>query len=65
VWLQLRPVFAVMLDVTNEQDRDLTPAADDHASLLEAVRTGRADDAVAILRAHLDGSQRRMENALS
>lgn len=65
VWLQLRPVFAVMLDVTNEQDRDLMPAAEDHAALLEAIRTGRADDAVGILRAHLDGSQRRMETALS
>lgn len=64
MWQQLRPVFAVMLDVTNEQDRDLHPAAEDHAQLLDAIREDETERALAILRDHLDGSRRRMQAAL-
>lgn len=64
MWQQLRPVFAVMLDVTNEQDRDLTPAADDHGALLDALRAGSVPAARILLAEHLDGSQQRMRRAL-
>ncbi|WP_223281203.1 GntR family transcriptional regulator [Streptomyces antnestii] len=64
VWEQYRPVFAVILDVTNTQDRDLHPAAEAHADLLHAVRSRDVAKATSLLSSHLLGAGNRLRTAL-
>jgi GntR family transcriptional regulator, gluconate operon transcriptional repressor len=64
VWEQYRPTFSVVLDVTNTQDIDLHPAAEAHSELLRAARSGRTEDAVGTLEAHLLGARERLRSAL-
>lgn len=63
IWLQYRPTFAGMLEVTNAEDRDLAPTFHDHEVLLDAVIARREVDALALLEDHLEGSRRRMLSA--
>lgn len=63
-WATHRDLFAAMLDVTNTQDRDLRPIAQDHADLADVVRGGDLQAALAALTGHLDGSLERMRAAL-
>ncbi|MDQ4213505.1 GntR family transcriptional regulator [Microbacterium capsulatum] len=65
MWDQYQPTFGAMLDVTNEQDIDLRPSADDHAALLALTREGRIPELAARLAEHLSGSERRMTTALA
>lgn len=60
IWLQYRPTFAGMLEVTNAQDASLTPTMEDHEVLLDAVTTGDRARALDLLEDHLEGSRRRM-----
>lgn len=64
LWNQYRPTFAVLLDVTNSQDADLHPSADDHAKLLRLARSGDRAQFAAVLSEHLAGSKNRMCTAL-
>lgn len=63
VWRQYEPTFAVMLAMTNAEDRDLGPTFADHVQLYELVSSGDAGDAAATLREHLDGSRQRLLRA--
>lgn len=63
VWQQYRPTFAGILSVTNAEDSDLHPTLDDHRDLLRAVESGDEEQAVLLLRTHLDGSRARMTAA--
>lgn len=60
IWLQYRPTFAGMLEVTNAQDDNLRPTMEDHDVLLDAVIAGDKDKALSLLEDHLEGSRRRM-----
>jgi len=60
LWHQYRPTFAALLDVTNAQDKDLHPAADDHGTLLRLAQEQQYDAFAAELSTHLAGSRRRM-----
>jgi GntR family transcriptional regulator of gluconate operon len=64
VWEQYRPTFAVLLNVTTAQDRDLHPSAESHVELLDTVLRGDTDGAVALLSEHLLGSRTRLHRAL-
>jgi GntR family transcriptional regulator of gluconate operon len=64
MWEQYRPTFGAMLDVTNEQDVDLRPSADDHAVLLDLTKGKKVSELMARLEEHLAGSQHRMTTAL-
>lgn len=64
LWTQYRPTFGALLEVTTAQDIDLRPSAEDHESLLVLAEKGRDADLVAALKVHLDGSKKRMKNAL-
>jgi GntR family transcriptional regulator of gluconate operon len=64
MWEQYRPTFGAMLDVTNEQDVDLRPSADDHAVLLELTRGKKVPELMVRLEEHLAGSQHRMTTTL-
>lgn len=64
-WEQYRPTFTVLLDITNAQDGDLHPPAEDHAVLLTDARSGDPDRAVTRLKDHLAGSSHRLRKALS
>lgn len=64
VWERYRPTFAVMIRITVAQDVDLHPSAVDHADLLEALRRGDEEAALAVLLPHLDGARDRMLTAL-
>ncbi|WP_425827899.1 GntR family transcriptional regulator [Streptomyces fractus] len=63
VWDQYRPVFTVLLDVTNTQDRDLHPSVDSHADLVRAFRAGDAEPAVALLSEHILSAGDRLRKA--
>lgn len=63
-WEQYRPTFEALLDVTIHQDSDLTDAAEDHARLLETMRSGDVDAATSALQRHLQGSEARMRAAI-
>lgn len=65
LWQQYQPTFAALLEVTNAQDRDLHPSADDHAHLLRLAHAGETDSFNAHLRDHLAGSKRRMRTAMT
>lgn len=64
VWAQYRPTFAVLLDITNAQDRDLRSSAQAHADLLDVAVSGDPDAAVALLADHLRGACDRLRGAL-
>lgn len=64
LWAQYRPTFGALLDMTNRQDPDLRPSADDHRELLDNLRAGAGDTFAESLRSHLEGSRRRMLDAL-
>lgn len=63
IWKQYEPTFAVMLELTNAEDRDLGPTYQDHLDLLNTVRAGDIQAAVDTLREHLQGSRTRLSNA--
>jgi len=63
-WEQYKPTFEALLDVTIHQDRDLTDAAEDHAQLLQTMRSGDEEAASAALARHLEGSHARMRAAI-
>lgn len=63
VWEQYRPTFAVLLNVSTAQDRDLHPSAESHVELLDTVLRGDTGSAVAQLSEHLLGSKTRLHNA--
>lgn len=63
VWQQYEPTFAVLLGLTNAQDRDLHPTLEDHRRLLEAARKGDAATVAALLSAHMAGSRSRLQHA--
>lgn len=65
LWRQYQPTFATLLDVTNAQDSDLHPSALDHARLLELAEAGDAKAFAQVLDAHLEGSRRRMRDAIA
>lgn len=65
LWRQFQPTFAALLDVTNAQDHDLRPSADDHTALLRHCRNKEADLFRSGLDRHLKGSLRRMLTAVS
>lgn len=64
VWEQYRPTFAVLLGVTNAQDRDLHPSAEAHADMLDAIRSKRGELTASLLSEHLLGSCNRLRGAL-
>lgn len=65
LWHQFQPTFATLLDVTNAQDADLHPSADDHHLLMQLTLDGDADAFAPALTRHLDGSRRRMAESLA
>jgi GntR family transcriptional regulator of gluconate operon len=66
IWDQYRPIFAVILRLSNEQDaHDLHPSAEDHEVLLAHALRGDIAQAKAVLDNHLRGSLRRIRRALS
>ena len=65
LWRQYQPTFATLLDVTNAQDADLHPSADDHVRLMELAGGGDLCQFVEALTEHLEGSRQRMRAALA
>ncbi len=65
LWRQLQPTFSTLLDVTNAQDADLHPSAHDHVTLMELVKARDAAGVEAALTRHLEGSRRRMSQAMA
>lgn len=63
IWRQYEPTFAVMLSMTNAEDRDLGPTFTDHVELYNLARSGAPDTAAQTLREHLDGSRQRLLRA--
>ncbi|MFB6671879.1 GntR family transcriptional regulator [Streptomyces sp. NPDC056390] len=63
-WEQYRPVFAVLLDVTNTQDRDLQPSVASHADLVRVFRSRDTEQAVAMLSEHILSAGRRLRTRL-
>lgn len=63
VWRQYEPTFAVLLDLTNAQDRDLHPTLEDHQTLLTATRQGDTPTVSTLLTAHMSGSRHRLLRA--
>jgi GntR family transcriptional regulator of gluconate operon len=65
MWKQYEPTFAVMLELTNAEDRDLGPTYQDHLSLYTTLRSGDLSTAVAMLRTHLQGSRDRLTQSFN
>lgn len=65
LWQQFQPTFATLLDITNAQDVDLRPSADDHDRLMQLLLAGDTARLSTALTSHLAGSRRRMAEALS
>lgn len=63
MWKMYEPTFAVMLELTNAEDRDLGPTYQDHLDLYTTLRNGDIPTAVEMLRVHLQGSRDRLTNA--
>lgn len=63
VWQQYRPTFADMLAVTNAEDRDLAPTHQDHVELFEAIVAEDTQQALDLLREHIEEARRRMLTA--
>lgn len=64
LWNQFRPTFATLLDITNAQDADLHPSAEDHEELLGLAKNADIEGFSVRLGEHLAGSRRRMSAAL-
>lgn len=64
MWLQIEPLFASMLAVTNGEDEDLAPVSAAHEDLYAAIADGAAARATSLLTGHLEGSEQRMLAAL-
>ncbi|TWH21813.1 GntR family transcriptional regulator of gluconate operon [Prauserella rugosa] len=64
MWLQIEPLFASMLAVTNSEDEDLSPVVTAHEKLRDAIVAGDNAEATALLTSHLEGSEKRMLSAL-
>ena len=64
VWEAYEPVFAILMQLTVEEDVDLHPSAHDHGRLLDLLEEGDADEIRAELREHLDGARSRMAHAV-
>ncbi|GAA3358156.1 GntR family transcriptional regulator [Saccharopolyspora gregorii] len=64
IWLQIEPLFASMLAVTNSEDEDLGPVCTAHEQLRSSIADGDAARATSLLTAHLAGSEERMLAAL-
>lgn len=64
LWHQYQPTFATLLDITNAQDADLGPSFQDHARLLDLARSGEHSMFAQHLDEHLEGSHRRLGDAL-
>lgn len=64
-WQQYLPTFAALLDVTINHDDDLHESAEDHAKLVNVMRTASPEEAAEVLTTHLDGARRRMLDELS
>lgn len=64
LWKQYEPLFAALLNVTNAQDTDLRPSAQDHANLMELTLGGDTQAVADELNRHLAGSRSRMHTAL-
>ncbi len=60
LWHQFQPTFAALLDVSNAQDHDLHPSAEDHSALLRHCRNREAERLQLSLDRHLEGSRRSM-----
>ena len=65
LWRQLQPTFSTLLDVTNAQDADLHPSAHDHIILMELVKARDTRGVEKALTKHLEGSRRRMSQAMA
>ncbi|GAB3707103.1 GntR family transcriptional regulator [Mariniluteicoccus flavus] len=65
LWRQFQPTFAALLDVTNAQDLDLHPSADDHVTLMQLAEAGDVAGFATTLTDHLAGSRRRMSQSMA
>jgi DNA-binding FadR family transcriptional regulator len=65
LWLVIKPLFSVMLQVTNAQDTGLTPSFDDHAAILDLLSQGTPAGVVVLITRHRNGSLDRMMRAMS
>jgi len=63
IWRQYKPTFAVLLDLTNAQDRDLHPTLRDHQELLAAAQRNDLKATETLLGAHMAGSRERLLRA--
>lgn len=59
-WSVMKPLFSVMLQVTNAQDADLTPSFEDHVAILNSLKAGKSADLTTLIKRHLEGSLDRM-----
>lgn len=60
VWNQYEPTFAVLLDLTNAQDRDLHPTLRDHENLLSKAKAGDQKIVQKLVAEHMAGSRSRL-----
>lgn len=65
LWQQYQPTFATLLEVTNAQDADLHPSADDHSTLMELAEARDGEAFARVLTDHLAGSRRRMGESMA
>lgn len=65
LWRQFQPTFAALLEVTNAQDHDLHPSAEDHSTLLQLCKERELESFITELDRHLEGSLRRMLTAVT
>ncbi|MDN5634016.1 GntR family transcriptional regulator [Bifidobacterium mongoliense] len=59
-WSVIKPLFSIMLQVTNAQDVDLTPSFEDHVAILDSLKSGADADVATLIDRHLEGSLNRM-----
>ncbi|MCI1832050.1 MAG: GntR family transcriptional regulator [Bifidobacterium sp.] len=64
-WSVIKPLFSVMLEVTNSQDKDLTPSYDDHIAIINSLKDGKSADVATLITRHLHGSLERMIRTFS
>ncbi|MET7395932.1 GntR family transcriptional regulator [Dactylosporangium sp. NPDC005572] len=64
VWADYEPVFASLMQLTVEEDRDLHPSANDHGLLLDLIVAGEPGPLAAEMREHLRGARERMAHAM-
>lgn len=64
-WSVIKPLFSVMLDLTNAQDADLTPSFNDHIVILNLLKNGQPGEASRLISRHLNGSLHRMMTTFS